>query len=78
MFRDVLRSPTPLGEPVRRYGAGAVVPAGDVEALADAARTLLEDGAALARARAGAERARQELTWDAAARAHLDVYRSLA
>jgi glycosyltransferase involved in cell wall biosynthesis len=67
-----------LGEPVRRYGAGTVVPAGDVEALADAARTLLEDPDALERARAGAERARQELTWDAAARAHLDLYRSLA
>jgi glycosyltransferase involved in cell wall biosynthesis len=67
-----------LGEPVRRYGAGAVVPAGDVEALTDAARALLEDPDALGRARAGAERARQELTWDAAARAHLDLYRSLA
>jgi glycosyltransferase involved in cell wall biosynthesis len=67
-----------LGEPVRRFGAGAVVPAGDVEALAEAARTLLEDGAALERARAGAERARQELTWDAAARAHLDLYGTLA
>ena len=67
-----------LGEPVQRYGAGAVVPAGDIEALADAARTLLEDDSALEQARAGAERARQELTWDAAARAHLDLYRSLA
>ena len=67
-----------LGEPVRRYGAGAVVPAGDIEALADAARTLLEDPDALQRARTGAETARRELTWDAAARAHLDLYRSLA
>ena len=67
-----------LGEPVRRFGAGVVVPAGDVEALAEAARTLLEDGTALERARAGAERARHELTWDAAARAHLDLYHSLA
>jgi glycosyltransferase involved in cell wall biosynthesis len=66
-----------LGEPVRRYGAGAVVPAGDVEALAGAARKLLEDREALASARAGAEAARRELTWDAAARAHLDLYRSL-
>jgi glycosyltransferase involved in cell wall biosynthesis len=49
-----------------------------VEALAEAARTLLEDGTALERARAGAERARHELTWDAAARAHLDLYHSLA
>jgi glycosyltransferase involved in cell wall biosynthesis len=66
-----------LGEPVRRYGAGAVVPAGDVAALAEAARTLLDDPDALARARAGAEQARRELTWDGAARAHLDLYRSL-
>jgi len=74
----VARHAVRRGEPVRRYGAGAVVPAGDVEALTDAARTLLEDPDALDRARAGAERARQELTWDAAARAHLDLYRSLA
>jgi glycosyltransferase involved in cell wall biosynthesis len=66
-----------LGEAVGRYGAGAVVPAGDVEALAEAARRLLDDRDALARARAGAERARRELTWDAAARAHVDLYRSL-
>jgi glycosyltransferase involved in cell wall biosynthesis len=66
-----------LGEAVGRYGAGTVVPAGDVEALTDAARMLLEDPEALAHARAGAERARRELTWDAAARAHLDLYRTL-
>jgi glycosyltransferase involved in cell wall biosynthesis len=67
-----------LGEPVRAYGAGTVVPAGDVEALTQAVRTLLEDGDALARARAGAERARAELTWDAAARQHLELYRGLS
>jgi glycosyltransferase involved in cell wall biosynthesis len=66
-----------LGEPVRRFGAGRVVPPGDVDALADAVRELLEDEAALAEARAGAERARGELTWDAAAEAHLDLYREL-
>ena len=63
---------------MRRYGAGRVVPAGDVEALAEAARELLGDAAALAAARAGAERARAELTWDAAAAAHLALYRELA
>lgn len=63
-----------VAEPVREYGAGAVVPAGDVEALADAVRTLLADRDALERARAGARRAREELTWDASARAHLDLY----
>jgi glycosyltransferase involved in cell wall biosynthesis len=67
-----------LGDPIRRFGAGRVVPAGDVEALADAARELLSDGDALARARAGAERARAELTWETAAEQHLELYRELA
>jgi glycosyltransferase involved in cell wall biosynthesis len=66
-----------LAEPVRRFGAGRVVPARDVEALAGAARELLEDHAALAEARAGAERAREELTWDRSAEAHVDLYRTL-
>ena len=66
-----------IAEPVRRFGAGRVVPAGDVDALTEAARELLEDTEALAAARAGAQRAREELTWDAAARAHLDLYREL-
>jgi glycosyltransferase involved in cell wall biosynthesis len=67
-----------LGEPVRTYGAGSVVPAGDIDALTEAVRTLLDDPSALARARAGAERARSELTWDASAARHLDLYRELA
>jgi glycosyltransferase involved in cell wall biosynthesis len=66
-----------IAEPVRRFGAGRVVPAGDVDALTEAARELLDDADALAAARAGARRAREELTWDAAARAHLDLYREL-
>ena len=66
-----------LAEPVHRFEAGRVVPAGDVEALAQAARELIEDTDALAEARAGAERARDELTWDAAAKAHLELYREL-
>ena len=66
-----------IAEPVRRFEAGRVVPPGDVDALADAARELLDDPAALERARAGAERARRELTWDAAAQAHLELYREL-
>jgi glycosyltransferase involved in cell wall biosynthesis len=66
-----------IAEPVRRFEAGRVVPPGDLEALADAARELLDDPAALERARAGAERARRELTWDAAAQAHLELYREL-
>jgi glycosyltransferase involved in cell wall biosynthesis len=66
-----------LPEPVRAFGAGRIVPAGDVDALATAARELLDDPAALGEARAGAERARNALTWDASAAAHLDLYREL-
>jgi glycosyltransferase involved in cell wall biosynthesis len=66
-----------IAEPVRRFGAGRVVPAGDVDALADAVRELLDNPAALAEARAGARRAREELTWDASARAHLELYQEL-
>jgi glycosyltransferase involved in cell wall biosynthesis len=66
-----------IAEPVRRFEAGRVVPVGDVEALADAIRELLDHPRALAEARAGALRARAELTWDAAARAHLELYRGL-
>jgi glycosyltransferase involved in cell wall biosynthesis len=66
-----------LGELVGRFGAGAVVPAGDVDALAEAIERLLGDPEALAAARRGAEAARAELTWDASAAAHLDLYREL-
>ena len=66
-----------LPDPVREFGAGRVVPAGDVHALAAAVRELLADADALAAARAGAERARSALTWDAAATAHIDLYREL-
>ena len=66
-----------LAEPVRRFGAGRVVPPGDIDALADAVRELLEDPGALEEARGGAERARNELTWEASARAHLELYREL-
>ena len=66
-----------LGEVVERFSAGRVVPAGDVDALETAVRALLEDPAALEAARDGATRARETLTWDAAARAHLDLYGEL-
>lgn len=66
-----------LPEPVRAYGAGRVVPPDDVEALAAAVRELLDDPDALAAARAGALRVREELTWDASAQAHLALYREL-
>jgi glycosyltransferase involved in cell wall biosynthesis len=67
-----------LAEPVRSFGAGRVVPAGDSGALAAAIAELLEDERALTAAREGADRARSTLTWDAAAAAHLDIYRELA
>jgi glycosyltransferase involved in cell wall biosynthesis len=66
-----------LGEVVGRFGAGAVVPPGDVDAMADALRLLLGDADALGAARKGAERARSELTWEASAAAHLDLYGEL-
>ena len=66
-----------LGEIVERFGAGAVVPAGDVEALSAALARLLDDPAALAEARAGADEARRTLTWEASAAAHLALYREL-
>jgi glycosyltransferase involved in cell wall biosynthesis len=67
-----------LAEPVRAFGAGKVVPAGDSDALSAAISELLADEGALAAAREGADRARRTLTWDAAAAAHLAVYRELA
>lgn len=64
-----------IAEPIRRFGAGLVVPAGDVDALAAAIGDVLNDPEPF---RAGARRAREELTWDASARAHLDLYRQIA
>jgi len=66
-----------VADPVREFGAGRVVPSGDIEALAAALGELLSDRDALEQARAGAARARAELTWDAAARSHLALYREL-
>ena len=66
-----------LAEPVRTFGAGRVVAPDDVDGLAAALRELLDDETALAAARAGAARARAELTWDASARAHLALYEEL-
>jgi glycosyltransferase involved in cell wall biosynthesis len=67
-----------IAEPVRRFGAGRVVPAGDVAGLAAAVHDLLSDEAVLERARAGARQARAELTWDAAAAAHMELYEEIA
>ena len=66
-----------VAEPIRRFGAGRVVAPDDVEGLTEAVRELLADPDELERARAGARKARAELTWDASARAHLELYREL-
>jgi glycosyltransferase involved in cell wall biosynthesis len=66
-----------LAEPIRAFGAGLVVPPSDVDALAVAISGLLRDQEALSEARAGAMRARDELTWDASATAHLALYREV-
>jgi glycosyltransferase involved in cell wall biosynthesis len=66
-----------LAEPVRAFHAGLVVPPGDVDALTGAIDGLLGDADALADARAGALRARDELTWEASAAAHHDLYREI-
>jgi glycogen(starch) synthase len=67
-----------IAEPVRRFGAGRVVPAGDIDGLTEAARELLDDPHALEAAREGALRACESLTWAASAEAHLELYRELA
>ncbi len=64
-----------IAEPVRRFGAGKVVAPGDVDGLAAAIREVLSDPEPY---RAGAQRARAELTWEASARAHLALYEEIA
>jgi glycosyltransferase involved in cell wall biosynthesis len=66
-----------LGEPVRRFGAGAVVPADDRDAMAAAVTRLLADAEAIDEARAGARRAAAELSWESAAALHLQMYKKL-
>jgi glycosyltransferase involved in cell wall biosynthesis len=63
-----------LGEIVREFGAGLVVPPGDEAALAAACSSLLGDEKALAQAYEGAARAAASLTWDASAQEHERVY----
>ena len=64
-----------IAEPVRRFGAGVVVKPGDVDALAAGLRAVLDDPEPY---RAGARRARDELTWDASAQSHLALYGEIA
>ena len=66
-----------LGEIVGRFGAGVVVPPGDTAAMSTALARVIGDAGALATARAGAERAREELTWEASAAAHVGLYEEL-
>jgi glycosyltransferase involved in cell wall biosynthesis len=65
-----------MGECVRRWGIGRVVPPGDAARLAGAIEEAL-DGAAYDAARAAITRVRDELTWTRAAEATIDVYHSI-
>jgi glycosyltransferase involved in cell wall biosynthesis len=65
-----------LGEIVREFGAGEVVPVDDPEALAKACTRLLQPKR-LAAAYEGADRAAKELTWKRAAAAHDELYRAV-
>ncbi|MEX2103597.1 MAG: glycosyltransferase, partial [Gaiellaceae bacterium] len=67
-----------LGETVREFGAGLVVPPEDPEALSAACRSLLDDAAALQAAFEGTRRAAKALSWDAAAEAHERLYGEVA
>jgi glycosyltransferase involved in cell wall biosynthesis len=66
-----------LGETIRDFDAGLVVPPEDPEALAEACRMLLDDDSALERAFQGTESARRGLSWDAIAEAHERLYADL-
>jgi glycosyltransferase involved in cell wall biosynthesis len=63
-----------LGETVREYGAGSVVPPGDPAAFAEGINRLLNDPTALEEAFRGVERARAGLSWSAIAEAHERLY----
>ena len=63
-----------LGEIVRDYHAGRVIPPGDQDALATACVELLTDVSAWTDAAAGAGEAARVLTWDDAAEAHERAY----
>jgi glycosyltransferase involved in cell wall biosynthesis len=66
-----------LGEQVREFDAGKVVPVEDVAALAEACNSLLQSAENLERAAEGARRAAATLTWDASAEAHERLYEEL-
>jgi glycosyltransferase involved in cell wall biosynthesis len=62
---------------VEEFGAGEVVPPEDVEALAAACIRLLADDGRRDDAVRGAGRAREALTWEAAAQQHEALYAEL-
>ena len=66
-----------LGETVTEFGLGEVVPPEDVEALAAACVRLLGDDGRRDEAVRGAAKAREALTWEAAAREHEALYAEL-
>jgi len=66
-----------LGEQVREFGAGRVVPPEDPAALAQACNELLQSAGELERAAAGARAAAASLTWGASAEAHERLYQEL-
>jgi glycosyltransferase involved in cell wall biosynthesis len=66
-----------LGEQVREFGAGRVVPVEDAAALAEACNSLLQSPEALEQSAEGARRAAATLTWDASAEAHERLYEEL-
>jgi glycosyltransferase involved in cell wall biosynthesis len=66
-----------IAEPIRRFGAGAVVAPDDQDGLARALSELLDDPVRLEQARQGALQAREELSWEAAAREHVAMYEEI-
>jgi glycosyltransferase involved in cell wall biosynthesis len=66
-----------LGETIEEFGAGEVVPPDDVAALAAACVRLLSDDGRRDNAVRGALRAREALTWEAAAGRHEALYAEL-
>jgi glycosyltransferase involved in cell wall biosynthesis len=67
-----------LGQQVREFGAGRVVPPEDAAAFAQACNELLASPDELERAAAGARQAAGTLTWAASAAAHERLYGELA
>ena len=66
-----------VGDEVREFGAGRVVPPEDPAALAEACVELLVNEDALRAAFEGALAARAALTWEESARAHEAMYEQL-